>query len=97
MREAQLQSSVMAWLKRNIDPSSSFVWKASDKFVSGIPDIIGVTDGRMWAIELKVGNNKQTPLQRETMERLLRAGVTCGVCYSLDEVKLFADRAQIRR
>lgn len=97
MSEAQLQAGVMSWLRRNLDLNRSFFWKASDKFTAGIPDILGVTDGKMWAIELKFGKNKQTPLQRETMERLVRAGVTCGVCYTLDEVKLFAYKAGIKK
>ena len=39
------------------------------------------------AIELKVGRNKPTDLQKECLQALEEAGWLTGVCYSLDEVQ----------
>ena len=89
MREADLQKSVRRWLKSELPADKSFFWKASDRYIAGIPDIVGCYDGLMWAIELKVGSNKPTKLQDITLSALRGAGALTQVCYSLAEVKDF--------
>jgi hypothetical protein len=79
----------MRWLRDQCQSGEGYVWKASDKFASGIPDIIGVWKGRMFAIELKAGYNKPTALQTYTMNMLKNAGALVTVCYTMEEVEAF--------
>ena len=91
MREANFQSSVMAYLRKVRLSEPLYAWKASDKFVAGIPDVMGVYGGRAFGIELKVGKNKPTVLQEATMSALRNAGAKVAVCYTMDEVKAFIE------
>lgn len=56
-----------------------FFWKASDKFRAGIPDVIGVTDSRFMAIEVKVDYNAPTALQVYTMLQIVKNDGYAGV------------------
>lgn len=85
MNETALKTKVLNWLRKEF--SEGFFWKTSDRFQAGIPDIIGCVKGRMVAIELKVGKNDATVLQKYTIRKLGKAGAITGVCYDLNEVK----------
>jgi len=41
---------------------------------SGVPDIVGVYQGRFFGIECKAGNNKPTPLQQKNLREIEEAG-----------------------
>jgi len=56
-----------------------YFWKASDKFRAGIPDIIGVHNGRFYSIEMKIDYNTPTPLQVYTMLQVVKNGGYAGV------------------
>lgn len=86
MPESRFQSQVVKHLKNTFKDEPAFFWKASDRFIAGIPDIMGVYKGRAWGIELKVGKNKPTQLQLLTHEKLTNAGAKCFVCYTMEEV-----------
>lgn len=90
--ERDVQKKVLKYLKATLHEGESFFWKVSERYASGIPDIMGFYRGKGFAIELKVGNNKPTELQKLTMVRLRSAGVTVAVCYSVEEVKQFMER-----
>jgi hypothetical protein len=47
--------------------------------VAGIPDIVGCTDGAMWAIEAKAATGKPTALQLRTLAAMAAAGARVGV------------------
>ena len=85
--ESQLQTKVMKYL-RDTYKEEFFVWKVSERFSSGIPDIMGIYKGVPFYIELKVGSNKPTKLQEITMHELANAGAVGGVAYSLEQVKV---------
>lgn len=53
----------------------------------GISDWLICYKGRFIAIELKVGNNTATDLQKEFLDEVRAAGGYAAVCYFLDEVK----------
>lgn len=57
-------------------------------WISGIPDIRVLSEGKSYDIELKVGKNKATMKQSYTLLTIIKAGGTAGVCYSVDDVKL---------
>lgn len=52
---------------------------------AGIPDIIGCWEGRFIGIEVKVGDNTPSLLQKEILKCLVRAGAMAGVAYSIQE------------
>jgi hypothetical protein len=54
---------------------------------AGFPDIILFYDGRTIGIELKVANNKPTPVQMGTLARLREAGIHCYICRDVDRVQ----------
>lgn len=87
MLEVQFKTKVLKHLKTLPD---SFFIKISDKFIAGIPDIIGCYKGRFVAIELKVGNNKPTKIQFFIMDLIKKAGGI--VCWLNEETFLEIDR-----
>ena len=90
MKETTLKRQVLQYIRRN--HPDAFCWKCSDRWVSGIPDIIICMCGKFIAIELKVGYNKPTKIQAVMMERIRDAGGQVAVCYSLKDVKNFLDK-----
>ena len=64
-------------------------YKVSDKFTSGIPDFIGVCNGRFFAIELKRPGGKAGKLQLFILDRIDRAGGATLVTDDFNEVKSF--------
>lgn len=73
---------------------------------SGRPDINGCYHGRMFKIELKVTDNKNSASKKQNYElqRWFRAGAAVGVIYSMDSLKemigmmeLFAYQVENRR
>lgn len=89
--ERDMQRKVIKYLKETLPKGESFFWKVSERFSSGIPDIVGFCRGKAFAIELKVGKNKQTELQKRTMDDMNRAGVLTAVCYSVSAVQEFME------
>lgn len=56
----------------------NYVRKISDRFTSGIPDIIGCYDGRFYAIEVKTPTGKLSKIQIYEMEQIFKAkGLYC--------------------
>src|SRR5262245_55148299 len=53
--------------------------------VAGIPDLICVFEGRVYALELKSEGGRVTDVQRITHERLREAGAHVAVAYGIDE------------
>lgn len=83
--ESNLQRKVLNYLRKTYP--DMFIWKASDRFIAGIPDIMCIYKGRALGIELKVGYNKPTALQAETHKQMRNAGATVVVAWDLDTVK----------
>lgn len=54
----------------------------------GFPDLVCVRDGRVVAIELKVGRNRPTAHQRRWLEELRRAGIETYVMWPRHEPEI---------
>jgi hypothetical protein len=52
--------------------------------LAGLPDIIALKAGKMYALELKRQGGKVSPEQQDTMDMLTAAGATCAVAYGID-------------
>ena len=66
-------------------------YKCSDRFSSGIPDIIGCYKGRFFALELKAKDKKARPLQEYIIKKINRAGGSAICTDSLESVMIFID------
>jgi predicted RecB family endonuclease len=53
--------------------------------VAGVPDVIAVKAGRMYALELKTRTGKVSAAQNATMTAMDRAGAVVTVAYGLDD------------
>ena len=96
MKEQALVNQVLAYLKIK----GHFVWKQNvggmydqrKRFVrfgfKGISDVIGVaSDGRMIAVECKVGKNKPTQFQEDFLEEIRARGGYAILCYKLEDLE----------
>lgn len=54
----------------------------------GIPDLLGCYDGKFFAIELKIKNNKPTELQKVRLQEIETAGGVQGVAYNWGEEEI---------
>ena len=52
---------------------------------AGVPDIVGVHDGRFFAIEVKTATGKATKLQELVLRRIIKAGGRAGVARGVEE------------
>lgn len=73
------------------------MYKASDRWYSGIPDIHVCLDGMCLWIELKVPGKNADPIQKYTMAKIREAGGRTAVCHSVEEVKQFMDEIKKMR
>lgn len=87
MTEQRLKSIVVRNIKREFPSVWSF--KCSDRFISGIPDIIGCLNGRFFAIELKTVSGKLSKIQEHVKRLIERSGGAYAVCRSWEEALNF--------
>lgn len=72
MTESQFKSKVVKKLKEQL--ADAWIYHPSDKWVSGVPDLLVLYKSVFAAIELKVGRNKATKLQDIILARISKAG-----------------------
>ena len=86
MKEADLVKRITQYLKT---VPELFHWKEHGGMygTAGIPDIIVCYKGRFIAFEAKVGKNKPTVLQSETIRAINKAGGYAMPVWSVEEVR----------
>ena len=86
-RESNLQSSVLEYLNKL--PGCVAENVSGDSHQSGRPDINGCYKGRMFKIELKTPDDKNTTSLKQNLElrRWKRAGCVVGVIYSMNALR----------
>lgn len=86
-RENSLQGSVLGYLNKL--PGCIAENVSGDSHQSGRPDINGCYKGRMFKIELKTPDDKNTTSLKQDLElrRWKRAGCVVGVIYSMKALK----------
>lgn len=73
MTERQLTTKIMKLLKKEFP--TAWIYKSSDRFSSGIPDILMCYHGYFIAIEIKKDTkSKVTPLQNFTLNKIRESG-----------------------
>ena len=65
--------------------------------VAGVPDIICIFQGRVYALELKAGRGRVTDVQRVVHERLREAGANVAVAHGIDQALAQLERWQLLR
>ena len=76
MRESVFQTKFLRILK--LEFPDAFIVKISDKFVSGLPDVMMINKSIAYFFELKT-KSKLSKLQTYTLKRLNMAGATAKV------------------
>ena len=63
------------------------IWfsKISDRYISGIPDIVGCINGKFFALELKDNKGEPTELQKYTIGNINKAGGKACVVRTIKE------------
>jgi len=86
MKEKDLIKAIGAYLKT---VPGLFFWKEHGGMygTAGIPDVIVCYKGRFIAFEAKVGYNKPTVLQEQTINQINKAGGCATVVTSVAAVK----------
>lgn len=87
LSETTLKRKVLACLKAEYP--HAWVYKAADRWTSGIPDILLCVAGRFMAIELKAGNNQPTKIQKFVLAQIRASGGRAAVCRSVEEARNF--------
>lgn len=89
--EAPLTTKVKKFLQSQEDV---FFWKASERFVNGVSDIIVCCNGIFVAVELKADKGKPSPHQLLFIKNVRKAGGVGGVCYCVHDVHLLLEEAR---
>lgn len=82
MLEQKLQSQIIKY----ITARGGYAVKVITATKAGVPDIIACLDGKFYGIEVKVGDNKPSPLQLANLRQIAKAGGIDILAYSLDDV-----------
>ncbi len=90
--EKRITDCILAYLRSR--PSTwRFKVGAGPFQVAGLPDIIGVCEGKFFSLEVKQPGRKATPLQSATLEAIRRAGGIAEVVTSVAEARYALDRS----
>lgn len=73
------ESTVTLALRKQLNNHGWWV-KISDRYVAGIPDLVGCCNGRFCSIEMKIGDNTPTALQRLNLAAIESRGGFAFVC-----------------
>ena len=76
-RESSIQNKFIKLLKR--EGENDFIVKLSDKWYSGLPDVMVISDGKVHFYEIKARGGVVSPIQEKTHEELRRAGATVTI------------------
>lgn len=92
--EKKIQREILNYLSGSLPPGHNFFWKdaAGPYQQQGIPDIVGVYNGRFFAFEVKrplLG--RVTPIQSATIEKIHWAGGQVYIVTSAAEVRAIID------
>lgn len=89
MADATRESKIVKKIREHLELRGWLVWKnhGSGYSAYGLPDLMGVKDGRLIAIEVKNQVRVVTPAQAAWMRRLKRKGAIAGVARSIDDVE----------
>ena len=65
--------------------------------VAGIPDILIIRAGTIFALELKAEGGRVTPIQLETQQRMRAAGAVVGAAVGIDQALHWLEQHKLLR
>lgn len=80
--EAQLTKHVKKWLGQQDD---LFFWKASERFIAGIPDFVVCVRGIFVGLELKDDTGKLSANQKLIANKIVKAGGIWAECRTVQD------------
>lgn len=83
-KESQFQTYLINTLKELYEEDIWFT-KVSDRYITGVPDIIGCISGHFFALELKRDEGKPSKLQEYNIELIKKAGGKACVIRTVKE------------
>lgn len=83
-KESQFQTYLINTLKELYGENIWFT-KVSDRYITGVPDIIGCISGHFFALELKRDEGKPSKLQEYNIELIKKAGGKACVIRTVKE------------
>lgn len=84
MKELQIQTNLIRHLKKKYP--DAFVIKLSDKWYSGIPDVMMILKGHAYFYEVKTNKGIVSKIQTETHKRLRLAGAIVSISFGKDGI-----------
>lgn len=88
IRERSLVNSFQKYLKE----IGAYTIKTSDKFTSGIPDLIIIYKGRTIFVEVKTYKGIVSPIQTYTISQILNHGGESYIIRDLESLKKILDK-----
>lgn len=95
VNETVLKTRVLRMISKEFP--NAWVWKTSDRFTSGIPDLLIINMGCHIFIELKTGAGSVKPIQEFTIGQIKKSGGQAFVCRSVAEVKEVINESTMRQ
>lgn len=92
----QPESRLVSSIREMLDQDGWYTWKnhGGPYMAAGLPDIMGLKDGRFLAVEAKMPGRTATPTQTRTLARLAERGAIVVVAYSVADVADAIERAR---
>jgi len=84
MSELELKRKVLKAIHREFP--KAWVWKISDRWYKGIPDLFIIHNGIHIFVELKIPGEGPKKIQENTLRRINDAGGNAYVCDSVENV-----------
>ena len=82
MKEQQLQAKIIKYLTGK----GAYVVKVITASKAGVPDILACLNGVFYGVEVKVGTNKPSALQKHNLLMIQQAGGVGILAYSVEDV-----------
>ncbi len=89
--ESRIVASIRSYLRARPKTWHVKIWGGGVFQQAGLPDLLGVTDGRFFAFEVKIPGKTATPLQGATLAAIRRAGGIAETVTSVDQVRFVLD------
>lgn len=83
----RLETHLQHYIQERLGNAGIYWIHISDKSMSGIPDLIMCIKGFFIAVELKVGKNTASELQKSEIKKIIKSKGVAGVAHTWGEFK----------
>ena len=94
-KEYDLESTLTINVKKYLNTQTDvYYFKASERYIKGVSDILCCCSGIFVAIELKAKNNEASQQQIRFIEKIVSSGGVGGICKSIKDVQGLLSKAR---